>query len=208
MRYLTVLVLTAALASVASAQITGSVVVTDPTPGLGAGWVTNDIVVQADSDWLSAMMVVLPDASGMIYQDTYGSANPQSPDPLFVAAFPTLAYDTYVGNGVLGESVSTAAAVDMGQAAILFDTNVLAIAWYTSDDDDLGSLDLARITLGDQAQGTWEFRATASPSKGPATVMVGQIINGELVVIPEPATMALLAVGGIGMLIRRKRSRS
>jgi len=109
MRTLTVLTLVAAIANVASAAITMEVVEVDNTAQL-TGYVTQDIVVTTDTDWLDAALIVQPDENGLIYQDDLGNTNPQSPNAAFFDAFPSLEFDTYLSNGVLEEYVSVAGA--------------------------------------------------------------------------------------------------
>ena len=210
MRYFTVLFLTAALAGIASADILGFQIDSAPVPGTvglmdtiaADTLVTNDLTLTVDSDWLSAILVVTPSGGG-IYQHPVGAANPQSPNPLLFPAYACLPYDTYISNGVLGETCSTAAAVDLGHTSIIFDGTQLAVAYYTTDLDDLGALTLARVTLENTAGGTWDFIATASPAEGPKIITGGPIVEGYM--LPEPATLGLLAIGGLGVLIRRKR---
>jgi hypothetical protein len=220
MRYLTALVLTAALASVASAQISGEVVsyVTPAAPTdllnpiAEGAYMTNDVVVEATSDWLSAVMSIEL-TQGTIYQ--HGAGNNVPPNPLFFPIYPGVQYDTYVTNGA-GASVSLDAAVDLGYAATgvpLSDADSYALSWFTSATGDIGSLMLARVTLSSDAVGTWQINATANNGNDPAfawsvldgTEQYGEIANGVMLIIPEPATMALLAFGGVAALIRRKR---
>ena len=106
MRTLAVLTLAAATANVASAAITMEVVEVDNSSQL-TGYVTQDLVVTTDTDWLWAEMTVQPDADGLIYQDQVSFPNAQSPNPAFFGDFPSLEFDTYVSNGELEESVTT-----------------------------------------------------------------------------------------------------
>jgi hypothetical protein len=220
MRYLTALVLTAALAGVASAQISGEVVYTDPTPAVGTipanTYVTNDLMATCTSDWLSAVLIVTPDAPGMIYQDGFGSDTSTGINPAFFPMAPSMEYDSFVSNGTYGESIATADPVDQGYVKTFTATSI-AIAWFTTDIDDLGLLRLARITLSNQAQGdigSWYLKATAlkagvdeqgQPLPPYTWEITGYIEDGKLMV-PEPATMALLGIGGLAALIRRKRA--
>ena len=160
--------------------VTMELVRVDSTSQL-TGYVTQDIVIATATDWLGAQLVVTLAEPGSIYQDSMGSANPQSPNPAFFGAFPTLEFDTYVGNGVLGESVSTTGAVDLGgPATAIFDQDHISITWYTADVDDIGELALARVTLTDTASGTWQFLASASPAEGPKVLTGGAVENGLL----------------------------
>jgi len=142
------------------------------------GYVTHDIVIDTETDWLSAQMVVDLTA-GTIYQDPFGTNI--SPNPLFFPTVPTLEFDTYVSNGTLGGSVSTTSAPDLDPGApIQFDTSRISIGWFTTG-TEIGELALARITLSDNAAGTWQFRATASPALGgPLVHITGTIANGVM----------------------------
>ncbi len=197
MRTLTALILVAAIANVATAEITMEIVVVDNTsvPEL-AGYVTQDIVITTDSDWLGAQMIVATDAPGMIYQDPLGGLT--SPSPAFFSIAPSLEFDTYVSNGVVGDLVSVTGAVDLGGPPTVVDTDQdLSVAWFTTATDDIGTLALARVTLQKTATGTWAFLATADPAEGPRVQASGPII-------PEPATLSLLALGGLAAIRRRR----
>ena len=242
MRYLTVLFLTAALAGIASADITGfEIQYPDNTVSSGlygtagvptgiVGYHTSDLVMSCDTDWLSAVMLVTPDEPGTIYQDLYGGGlvNEQSPNPMFIPVFPALEYDTCISSGTFGGACGVAAAVDFGDPGQPHPTDPLAdplpvfgygppfaptptntpsdrlaISWFTVG-TETGDLLLARITMLAGTTGQWTFRATASPEGGPVVELLGlPIVDGYLV--PEPATLGLLAIGGLGVLIRRKR---
>lgn len=209
MRYLTVLFLTAALAGIASADILDQYIDSFPTPettdlvppGYIAPdtYVTNDVMLDVDSDWLSAILIVTPTTTGQIYQNALGGDGP--PNPALFPAYATLEYDTYVSDG-LGGIPSMAAAVDYGYSSIVFDADELALTYYTTA-TETGLLHMARVTLSVEAQGEWTFVATASPEGGPKIIAGGPIVDGYMV--PEPATLGLLAIGGLGVLIRRKR---
>lgn len=203
MRTLTVLTLVAAIANVASAAITMEIIEVDNSSQL-TGYVTQDIVVTTDTDWLSAHLIVQPDASGSIYQYDYG--DPWGYGPAFQIwppPFPAAEFDTYVSSGVQGESVSMTGAVDLGEGPnVIFDTSKLSITWWVDSTDDIGTLGLARVTLADNATGTWQFLATAAPAEGPRVEASGPIVDGYLV--PEPAMLSLLALGAMA-LIRRRR---
>ena len=146
-----------------------------------AGYVTQDLVIETSDDWLSAQLIVTMDEPGGIYQDALGNTNPQSPYPAFFQAFPSLEFDTYVSNGVVGESVSITGAVDLGgPATTISDEDALSIAWFTTDIDNVGTMALARITLAENASGRWAFFATAAPAEGPLVLGEGAVLGGAL----------------------------
>ena len=168
-----------------------------------AGWGTWDLQVTTDTDWLSAQMVLTVDNPGDIYQDSLGNVSPLSPNPAFFPIQPSLEFDTYVSNGQLGLPVSVLAAVDFGEPVVTFDENKLALLWFTDALTDVGTLSLARITLNGEATGTWRIKVTAAPQGGPVADVQGTIVGGEL--IPEPATLAMLSLGGLIAARRRRR---
>ena len=214
------LVILAAVTCMASADITLEVVPIDnsvgeggPTPEL-AGYVTQDLVVTTDTDWLSAQMIVTLDAPGQIYQDLMGDAspqspgdpNPQSPNPAFFPLVPSLEFDTYLSNGVLGESVSWSEALDLCLGCgPVFDSDHISFLWYTTGTEDIGTLALARVTLADTANGTWQFVATAMPQGGPRVEVPAGIVANGVMYIPEPAMMSLLGLGGLALMRRRRK---
>jgi hypothetical protein len=228
MRYLTVLFLTAALAGIASAEIQDCYVDSYTTPETDDAlspipadtYVTNDIYFECDSDWLSAVLIIVPDAGAPIYEHAAGSE--QSPNPLFFPVYAALEYDTYISTGVLNESCATGTAADFGYTEKIFTTSLWALTYYTDITDDIGTLALARVTLENTCNGYWQYRATAEPASDPENGfygpmieileenrggggMYGDIVNGELIIVPEPATLGLLLIGGLGVWVRRKR---
>ena len=145
-----------------------------------ADYVTQDIVVTSETDWLSAQLILETDQDGDIYQDIYGSD--QSPNPLFFALFPALEFDTYVSNGTLGATVLPSGPVDLygGECSVVFDDELLQIGWSTTG-TETGELPLVRVTIANDATGEWSFVVTASPADGPKVLLAGEIVDGEMI---------------------------
>jgi hypothetical protein len=145
-----------------------------------AGYVTQDLVFETDTDWLSAQLLVTL-TSGTVYQDPFGGTT--SPNPTLFNLQPSLEFDTYVSNGVVGEPVATVTAEDFNPGApVQCDEDGISLGWFTTDVDDVGSLPLARITLSDDAAGTFHFRATALSSEGGVDQfdVTGTMANGTM----------------------------
>jgi hypothetical protein len=203
---------TLCLAAVITTVVPVTQTVLGPHPGnpistLLPRFVSQDVVFDTDgTDWLSAQIRVFNLEPGDIYQhDPPGAVS--SPDPADFMANEALEFDTYVSNGTLNDPVvTTTGAVDLGGAPTsTFNANVIDIGWFTTDDDEIGPLALARVTLKNTARGTWSLRFTARPAGGSKEQFTGaEIIDGRLV-IPEPATWALL--GGLAMLSLGRRRR-
>ena len=177
-----------------------------PTPGIAldfhdidnsgeddlTAYVTQDLRIETSTDWLGAQLIVTLDEPGKIYQDLYGTLDAQAPCAWWVPN--SVEYDTYVGAGFLCEILPLTGAVDLGgDPGWTFDEDHISIGWYTTDTDDIGEFWVARITLADDASGTWQFLATAGPADGPVLLVSGPVVDGYMV--PEPATLVLVGCG-------------
>jgi len=116
-----------------------------------------------------------------------GGLTKQGSNLLTLNALNTYTGDTFVTAGTLSTSVAyldDASSVDIASGALM-DLN------FTGNDV------IAGLTLGGVAQGVGIYNSTSDP-----TYFTG---TGSLQVIPEPVTMALLGIGGLGVILRRKR---
>lgn len=205
MKTILILVTMVALTGIASAAMTGRLVEIDNSASL-SGYVTNDIVISTDSDWLLSTLKIQPDAPGQIYQNSYGNYGP--PASALVNLFPTLAYDSFVSAGlVIDGDVPTLS------PGSVFTEDLIDCTYFTFSNDDIGDLTIARITLSTSANGTWSIEAlnTETGSQvpaweiGPNAAHNGIIENGLMKMVPEPATMLVMIAGGISLLARRRR---
>ena len=164
-----------------------------------AGHVTQDLVVSTTTDWLTAQIILTVDEPPQIYQDSFGSD--QSPNPAWFDLVPSLRYDTYISSGTLGETCNTLPPTGLGGTQIVFDEGLLSICWYTSNQDEIGDLALARITLADTATGAWDFQVTAAPSPGPKLVTSGRIADGVIYLGGDLTSDGFVGQGDLDVLL-------
>ena len=178
-------------AGLASSTAFGGTVINQVPQSEVAGYIANQIVWEGGADWTSAALVVEL-TSGDAYQDGFGSDSP--PTEAFFPTFPALEYDTYVGilsgegNGIAG------GAGDIGGGALSLNAPQISVSWFNTGTNDTGVVGIGMITLSDDAAGTWTLLSAGETTTG--TVEGGAMV-------PEPASLALLGLGGLAALRRR-----
>ncbi|MAE66684.1 MAG: hypothetical protein CMJ18_20650 [Phycisphaeraceae bacterium] len=147
-----------------------------------AGFVTQDLMFNtgAGIDWTLAQLRLELD-SGSIFQDARpfapsgGDRIPPSPAELVVD--PTAEFDTYVASGGVGTPLIIQHDVTGGPE---FDTDALGLTWFTANTTDIGLLQLARVSLSDDAQGSWALSSlTGNP--GIQANLLGLVVDGRVV---------------------------
>ena len=215
MRLVATTMVVALVASVASAAISGEWEYPAIPAGVLDGYVANDLVANTDSDWTQAQLLLTLE-SGSVFQEVMGGDNP--PNPGFFGMVPTLEFDTYLTGGggskpgdpilapgAFGDDASIAGgAVDLGGTpGGKFDTVGIDIGWFTTETNNTAAdMLLARITLSDDANGAWALRLSDAAGANSVTTTNGPVVDGFI--IPEPATMSLVVLGGLAMLRRRR----
>ena len=132
-------------------------------------------------DFSSASMVVdLPQG------DVYHNPNPPS---LIVPVPPQEKYDTWVG--IPGDSTTSIAggAGDLGGGAFSLDAPQISVAWYNTSTLDTGYVQIAQVTVSNDAIGTWKIQSA------------GELLEG---IIPEPATLVLFGLAIPALLYRQR----
>jgi hypothetical protein len=113
-------------------------------------------------------------------------------------SYTALIYDTFINTWDPSESGYDRFGIPIVTAASLL-TSKIDADWGTNDPVDItGAFTIARLTVSDDTTAVI-----------PGMVWDNQYFTGGLaftIGLPEPMTMALLAVGGISMMIRRRRN--
>ena len=214
MRYIATLIALVAVAGIASAAMTGGWSVNAEGTTAMPNHTVNDLVINTTLDWTSAIVSV--NAPGAIYQDSFEATDPITGGPLpppanFLAMVPSLEWDTYICGGQFSDKDPAPAGTAGATASYtlppnpICDVNDVLATFFTTTTTDIGIIELTRVTVSSAfTGGSWSIAIyDASSAEAPVLEATGTIVEGVLV--PEPATMLIMAIGGIGVLARRRR---
>jgi hypothetical protein len=178
--------------------------------------VVNDIYVDFQGQ-LSGSNLKLVLTEGSIYDHPLGGN--QAPDARVIAVAPALAFDTFVTiasptlGGPYGDAAIVGGAHPCGTACPLPDSDqTLERTWapipgvVVRDQQDFLT---ARITLSADARGIWSYLSSANGFIGELPSQ--PVVNGLVVVVPEPGAAVLCAAcfACVGVIrLRRTRMHS
>lgn len=168
-----------------------------PDPELLSGYVTNDIFMDFQGQ-LSGSKLMLMLSEGSIYDEPLNGYGPR--DPVLLEQSPVLAYDLFftlgspTSGGPYGFPLLVGGACNLSGAPCPrnITSEMINIGWSPAagviirDQQDFLT---ARVTLTDDARGTWSYLASANGVIWESPTQ--PVINGRMVVIPEPAAAAL-----------------
>jgi hypothetical protein len=210
------------MAGSANAQVTDIRVVPATPHASVPNVVLQDIVVDFTGQ-VTGFQMLLNLTSGSVYQNTSAliGAGTQPPVQALEAVDGTIATDTYTafGGPYSGDSAGNfglgGGAVNLGGApAAQFNTQGLNQAWNPAGGVsvlDRTNFTAARIALSSDANGEFTFAGFAggqSPDDALrlSVPVVNGVIGGGGVVIPEPSTVVLLAMGLVGLVALKRRN--
>jgi len=136
-----------------------------------------DMVFTTGSDWTNNRLD-LALTSGSLYQDPYGGDT--EPTAVQVGAFPNLEWDTYV----------TGPTSEVSTLTTVMDDNEIDVAWFDVANVGAGTFVLARLTLSNNANGSFTGKSYNADAVGVGVAFSGTIVNGEIIQTGRPTADA------------------
>jgi len=162
-----------------------------------AGVVANALTADGEGDdWTGAVLKVDLTAGSMYNDGGFDSDGTQAALWGFVAG---LQWDSAVGIAADGSAGIAGGAGDLGGGAQVVADQAVSITWFNTAVDNTAAVQIGNMSATQDAQGTWELITSFAGSQVRTN---GVVENGAFV--PEPASLALMGLGGIAALRRRR----
>lgn len=151
------------------------------------------------ADWTGGVLRV-DLTSGSVYNGAPDSNGPQS---AFwgVPGFEKLEWDTWFGVPGDGTNGIAGGAGDLGGGSLSVSGQTISVTWFNTTTTDTGPTRVGNVSLTDDATGTWSMILAF---EGGALVRTDGTVEGGVLCIPEPGTLALLGLGAAGLSRRPK----
>ena len=159
--------------------------------------VANALFVDGEGDDWTGAVLRIDMTNGSAYQNSFGGDGP--PSSAFIGFVPELAFDTYVGIIDDGTAGIAGPAGDLGGGVQSLDFPEVSITWFNTAIDNTGPIQIANLTFSPDAQGTWELIVAFAGGQ----IHQSGVMEGGVMALPEPTTLALMGLGGLAVLRRR-----
>ncbi len=165
------------------------------SPDVPEGYVANEVIWNGHNReaWHSSTVRV-DLTSGDVYNHEFGFDTP--PNSLLIDNFPGLEFDTYLG--VINDSNSAIADSEyLNGGSISLEAPHVSAGWFTSGNEYDGTVRIGMLTFSEDANGViaFDYQGTSWSTT---------IVNG-VIVMPEPAALALFGLTGPALLLNRRR---
>ena len=156
-----------------------------------------DLMVDvSESDWVGTEIEITLD-TGSMFQDTLGG-NPFviKPAEFLIAQQPSLRWDTWVTAPTRSQTIIFGPPVPPP----ILDADQAHVQWFDVVPAQSGIWQIGRFTFSNDANGTITGSTADTNNAGDEVIPFEFIIENGHVVVPEPSTLLLAALGLLGLL--------